>query len=156
MPVKEAGLVHAEWCGHCQKLKPDWDTFTGGLEGGNYNGVPIKTLEESQNKGDIEGKGINVEGFPAFYSIGGDNKVTMHDSVGRNTEGFKSWLNKLTGGEEKTEKKEGFMSGIFGGKKSKKSKRKTAKKGKKAKKSKTSKRKTAKKGKKSKRTKRRR
>ena len=57
MSVKEAGLVHAEWCGHCQNLKPDWDKFTEGLSGGKYNGVTVNTLEEKNNQKDIESKG---------------------------------------------------------------------------------------------------
>ena len=132
MPIKEAGVVHAKWCGHCKDLMPKWEDFTQEhVKGGQYNGIQINALEEGQNKDKIEQKGIKVGGFPHFYSIDDKGKVESHNEVGRDVGGIKMWLDQIGGGEEKTEKKEGFsIMGMFGGKK----KRKTAKKSKKTKK----------------------
>ena len=150
--TKEAGLVHAEWCGHCKSLMPTWESFKqANIKGGKYNGVPINTYEEKKDKQSIENKGIKVAGFPHFYSIDNGGKVNTHEEVARTEDGIKSWLDGITGGEEKTEKKEGFsIMGMFGGKKKKKS---LKKKSKKTKKNKKSKRKSSKKSKKTKKRK---
>lgn len=154
MPIKEAGVVHAKWCGHCKDLMPKWEEFSGeNVKGGKYNGIQIHALEESTHKDLIEQKGIKVGGFPHFFSIDDKGKVESHDQVGRDKGGIKMWLDEITGGQEKTEKKEGFsIMGMFGGKKKRKTAKK-AKKAKKVKKAKKTKRKTAKKSKKTKKRK---
>ena len=165
--VVEAGVVHAEWCGHCKELMPKWKDFEAKFAGGgDYNGIKVSALEEKQNAGDIQKKGIEVKSFPMFWSKTEGGEVKTHDSVDRSESGIKTWLDglkptsgndtsstKSEDGDNKEEggegNKEGFLSRFFGGK-SKKGKRKTKKSKRKSRKSKT-----AKKSKKSKRRSRR-
>lgn len=172
--VVEAGVVHAEWCGHCKDLIPKWNDFEKKFAGGgDYSGIKVSALEEKQNAGDIEKKGIKVSSFPMFWSKSEGGEVKTHESVDRTESGIKTWLDGLTSGgsdvasstegvngdgSEEGEKtgegkkigEEGFFGSMFGGKrKAKKSKRKTKKS-----KRKTRKSKTAKKSKKSKKSKR--
>ena len=125
----QAGVVHAEWCGHCKDLMPKWREFEGeSVKGGSYNGIQVQAFEEKQDAGSISKAGIEVNSFPKFWSKTEGGVVKYHDDVGRTKDGIKNWLDSLSGGsgEEKTEeKKEGFM-GLFGGGK-RKSSRKTRK-----------------------------
>jgi thiol-disulfide isomerase/thioredoxin len=126
MKPQQAGLVYAEWCGHCQSMKPEWDSFVS-QHGGNYNGIEIKTHDESKKEHDFE-----AGGFPTFFSKTGGSVNTDHN-VTRTKQGFENWFDSLSGGE------------MTGGKKKKKKAKSSKKKKTKSKSTKKSKSKTSKK-----------
>ncbi len=126
MKPQQAGLVYAEWCGHCQSMKPEWDSFTS-QHGGNYKGIDIKTYDESKKEHDFE-----AGGFPTFFSKTGGSVNTDHN-VTRTKQGFENWFDSLAGGE------------MTGGKKKKKKAKSSKKKKTKSKSTKKSKSKTSKK-----------
>lgn len=161
--VSSAGIVHAEWCGHCKDLLPKWKDFEDkSVKGGSYNGIKVNAFEEKENANEIDRAGIKVSSFPMFWSKTTGGEVKYHDDVDRTTEGIKTWLDKIGGGDETSSTtteneepageeggaKEGFLSKMFGGKKKRKSnkrktnKRKTKKTKRKTKKSNKSKRKS--------------
>ena len=140
MSVVEAGIIHAEWCGHCKSLMPEWSKFMENeVKGGSYKGITPKAYEEKEDAGAIEKKGFEMSSFPKFYTITKGGEIDYPEGVGRTADGIKSWMDSLTGGDKKseedtsstdtqssektenTEKKEGFWN-MFGGKK-KRSKR---------------------------------
>ena len=126
MKPQQAGLVYAEWCGHCQSMKPEWDSFVS-QHGGNYKGIVIKTHDESKKEHDFE-----ASGFPTFFSKAGGSVNTEHN-VTRTKQGFENWFDSLAGGE------------MTGGKKKKKKTKSSKKKKTKSKATKKSKSKTTKK-----------
>tara|TARA_A100001015_G_scaffold288051_1_gene358527 strand:- start:1058 stop:1720 length:663 start_codon:yes stop_codon:yes gene_type:complete len=67
---KKLVLVYADWCGHCKKMKPDWDRLE--------KEFPDKCV--SYNSDSPEGKDMfkkhNLSGYPAmFYIDGNGNKL---------------------------------------------------------------------------------
>jgi thiol-disulfide isomerase/thioredoxin len=63
-------LVHADWCGYCQKAKPEFDKLKSDYHGKDINGVTIH-MDDFEEKRDAhligEGKKFNVNGFPTFF-----------------------------------------------------------------------------------------
>ena len=54
-------LYYAEWCGHCNKFKPEWEKFKkNALDGG------IKTNEYEAEKDKTKVEEANVSGFPTI------------------------------------------------------------------------------------------
>jgi len=78
------GLVYANWCGHCQALKPEWDMFKKNLKMDKKlaNKCGIFEVEDADTMKDNKIKKINkkvnggelqVNGFPTLFKIVGGN-----------------------------------------------------------------------------------
>uniref|UniRef100_A0A6C0HAV1 Thioredoxin domain-containing protein n=1 Tax=viral metagenome TaxID=1070528 RepID=A0A6C0HAV1_9ZZZZ len=70
------GLVYAEWCGHCQALKPEWEKLKETLS--KNKKCNIFEVEDSDVNKDaklksvgkkINGGSIQVNGFPTLFKI---------------------------------------------------------------------------------------
>jgi len=67
-------LFHADWCGHCKKLMPDWLKFEKDYH--NQNGISVINLESDEHK-ELTKK-HNITGFPTIkYCPNG-----IHDTSG--------------------------------------------------------------------------
>jgi len=78
------GLVYANWCGHCQALKPEWDMFKKNLKMDKKlaNKCGIFEVEDADTMKDIKikkiskkvnGGEVRVDGFPTLFKIVGGN-----------------------------------------------------------------------------------
>lgn len=78
------GLIYANWCGHCQSLKPEWDMFKQNLKLDKKlaNKCDIFELEDSDTLKDnkiakiskkVNGGEVQVNGFPTLFKISGGN-----------------------------------------------------------------------------------
>lgn len=54
-------FFHANWCGHCQSMKGEWEKTKQGLAGSN---IATLDLEDSKNPG--LAKNNDVKGFPTI------------------------------------------------------------------------------------------
>ena len=54
-------LYHANWCGHCKRFKPNWDSLKTFFDSNN---IQHNEYEHSQNQKEIDQ--ANIEGFPTI------------------------------------------------------------------------------------------
>ena len=122
-------LFHARWCGHCKRLKPEWDQFIKKYGGqvikaadkcGNdvtvvklENGQTIKMIEyedEVEKKKETECTGYekskivenDIDGFPTFIVT--RNGKRQQESVPRTTQGMYDYFMGGTGSAGGAEK----------------------------------------------------
>jgi len=77
-------FFHADWCPHCKKAQPEWDTFKMSYDNKLKNGYKIKCIsvdctddKESTAKNLINQ--YNVESYPTVKMIK-DNKTIDYDA----------------------------------------------------------------------------
>ena len=94
-------LIYAEWCGHCQAMKPNWEEMKTGLINDNIYGyddiIEIESNEQEEELPKINhlvtnGSKINVNGYPTMGKIidGGFKQYVG----GRTTMELLNWANK--------------------------------------------------------------
>lgn len=132
---------HADWCGHCQQLKPEWDTMVKNLNKNNLEGLIARIEEKKLDKADCD---KDIKGYPTIrvFKNGTKSKDYSGKREAKDLEEFiKNTLSKTpktneqSGGKKKRKRKKKRKS-----RKTKKTKRKR-KRRKKNKKNKTRKKK---------------
>jgi thiol-disulfide isomerase/thioredoxin len=86
------GKVYANWCGHCQQLKPKWDQLKRMLPKGRVQTVEIEEAE-THKRAQFEkkhGKTIDVSGYPTIFKII-NNKIEYYSGA-REPEDMKRWV----------------------------------------------------------------
>jgi thiol-disulfide isomerase/thioredoxin len=94
------GLIYADWCGHCQALKPEWDMFKKNLnmdkklaskcgifeveDGDTLKDIKIKNISKK-----VKGGEVHVDGFPTLFKIVGGN--IEYYSGERNSSALLEW-----------------------------------------------------------------
>mmetsp|Transcript_17261 Transcript_17261/g.41941 ORF Transcript_17261/g.41941 Transcript_17261/m.41941 type:complete len:181 (+) Transcript_17261:766-1308(+) len=61
----------APWCGHCKKIKPEWDRLQS--EYANHDSIFIAEFDCTTSSGEPFCKDLNIKGFPTFMSGSPDN-----------------------------------------------------------------------------------
>jgi hypothetical protein len=135
--VVTIGLIYANWCGHCQSLKPEWKKMkynlmkTPSYKRGVYKFMEIEDADKSKDSkinsinARLQGEKLAANGYPTIFKIHG-GKLNYYDG-GRTTSELQSWF---SGGKQSVEKEEpshhnvqSLFQRMFGGK-TKKNKRK--------------------------------
>ena len=90
-------LIYANWCGHCQAMKPNWEQMkTNLLERDMYSPEDIIEIESGDQEqklpelnNSLQGPKIEIVGYPTMGKIedGGFNRY----EGGRDTESLMNW-----------------------------------------------------------------
>jgi len=101
------GLIYANWCPHCNHMKPDWDEMKNDIQRTNHpitileiedsNPNKLATISELENQ--MNGGKINIDGYPTIFKISGGN-ITYYQGD-RTASKMNDWVrsgNSLTGG----------------------------------------------------------
>lgn len=110
------GKIYAEWCGHCQRLEPEWKQMKEKLNKiGNIEFVEIEEQEldkldefNEKNKERLGGKKVVYEGFPTIFKIVGGN-ITYYNGV-READEMYGWATTKGGRRRKTYKRKSRKS----------------------------------------------
>ena len=92
MPSIIIGKVYANWCGHCQDLKPKWQSLKRILPKGRVQFVEIEESEKNK-RSQFEkkhNKTLNVNGYPTIFKIV-NNKIEYYSGP-REPEDMKRWV----------------------------------------------------------------
>jgi thiol-disulfide isomerase/thioredoxin len=86
------GKVYANWCGHCQDLKPKWQTLKNILPKNRVQFVEIEEAETYKRARfeKIHRTKINVNGYPTIFKII-NNKIHYYSGP-REPEDMKRWI----------------------------------------------------------------
>ena len=120
-PVVTVGLIYANWCGHCNALKPEWKKMKQGLRGTNCQYLEIEDADPHKDRkiahvnSRLKGGKLVANGYPTVFKIN-NGKLEYYQGE-RTAPALQQWF-KGGGGQRATE--EGtLMQRFFGGKKQK-------------------------------------
>jgi thiol-disulfide isomerase/thioredoxin len=108
------GKIYAEWCGHCQMLKPEWEKMKNNLKKSNlkYKFYEIEQTDEdngiqSINETYLKNADKKLElqgGYPTIFKIV-DGKIEYYNGE-RDSASMEQWITKQrNGGGNKLKRK---------------------------------------------------
>jgi thiol-disulfide isomerase/thioredoxin len=95
------GKIYANWCGHCQSLKPEWDKMKLNPR---TRRIMFVEIEESQTEKMAEFKQkypqLQVNGYPTIFKIGANNRIDYYSGA-RTAEEIGRWALQKTANTRK-------------------------------------------------------
>lgn len=85
---KQLVLFYANWCGHCKKMKPDWDSAS--QEVGNEKMIKVDVGEGTSEQKKMMEK-YDVQGFPTILVFENGEYVSKHEE--RSKKSFLDFFN---------------------------------------------------------------
>lgn len=85
---KQLVLFYANWCGHCKKMKPDWDTAS--QEVGNEKMIKVDVGEGTPEQKKVMKK-YDIQGFPTILVFENGEYVAKHEE--RSKKSFLDFFN---------------------------------------------------------------
>lgn len=124
------GLVYAEWCGHCQALKPEWADMKAQINNDPKMKNQCKIIEiesagaepkiASINKKVKDGKPLSVDGYPTIFKFKKQSGTVTKYEGGRKAQEMVAWIKGGNAGQEQV------PSGLYGGKRRRKTQKSRA------------------------------
>jgi len=92
-------MMFAPWCGHCQRLKPDWEKLAKkpGVEGVSVSKVDCTASTTTCGE-------YNVQGYPTLLYFRNGKKIDQYDGA-KTLGGMKAYLKTMKNGGSKDTKK---------------------------------------------------
>jgi thiol-disulfide isomerase/thioredoxin len=87
---KKMYLFHWKNCGHCKKMKPDWDAF----ENDKPADVEVKAIEKDDNDPLNKEYADKIQGYPTIIGVDSNGNVKDYTG-GRTKDEFKAFAKKL-------------------------------------------------------------
>jgi thiol-disulfide isomerase/thioredoxin len=84
---KEATVLffHVDWCPHCKKALPEWNTFKSQNDGKEINGYVIKCVDlDCTNETSDNTRAINeykIDSYPTIKMLKGDQKIEFDSKI---------------------------------------------------------------------------
>lgn len=103
-PTKIIGKIYANWCGHCNALKPHWEKMKSDLKNNPIEIVEIEDSEVARLTAFKKKHGIQINGYPTIFKILG--KVEYYNGP-RDAKSIKQWalLNAIKGGKMRSKRR---------------------------------------------------
>ena len=102
MANNEVVIIHADWCGHCQVLKPVIEQIQKVLKG-VANAPKITLIEAAELSSKKDKMGLpDVDGYPTILRTSGGGKYESYDGQ-RDFNSLKDWIlkvNTISGGKK--------------------------------------------------------
>ena len=93
--------IYANWCGHCQTLKPVWAELKNVLSANkNITMIEIEESEMKEKMGTLKNickKDIDVNGFPTIVKICGKAPPEYYQGE-RSVDALRAWITSTKGG----------------------------------------------------------
>jgi len=76
-PAITVGLIYANWCGHCQHLKPEWKKMKKGMRGMNCHYLEIEDADHHKDRkiahvnSRLKTGKLEANGYPTIFRIKG-------------------------------------------------------------------------------------
>jgi len=106
------GLVHANWCGQCTSLMPEWHKMKVDLQ--NINNMKVLTIEEANSQPQIDdinntylkhfSNKLEVNGYPTIFKIT-NNRGLEYYGGRRHQLDLVKWANFAVGGKIRKSRK---------------------------------------------------
>jgi len=131
-PELIVGKIYADWCGHCQALKPKWEEMKKNIAGKceKYNcekpkyteieDKEMSKLEEfnNENKDIMGGEKVESSGYPTLFKVYG-GKLEYYNGE-RDADKMENWFMKEVYQKNDVPMKSESKTEVLGGKKQRK------------------------------------
>jgi len=90
-------LIYADWCGHCQSLRPIWNDMIEQIDDNKYDVIEINSDNQDEGINNLKNKyhldDVQVNGYPTIGSI--KNNQFTHYTGGRSIDDLMKWTKTI-------------------------------------------------------------